>query len=133
MDMFNCTRATHTPKSLSDHYHLLILAQNSHRRPSSSFRFQNTWLHHHTFLETMKKNWEAPIRRYGMYKIQEKLYRAKEILKEWTKQSFGNVFTTVDEAKHATSEAKRPLTEILLMPPHFTQQVQCNTCSSSPL
>ncbi|KAL0297837.1 UNVERIFIED_CONTAM: hypothetical protein Scaly_3081700 [Sesamum calycinum] len=79
--------------------------QNENRKPSS-FRFQNMWLNHHSFFDTVRQEWN-PIEGYGMYKLQQKIYRTKELLKRWNREVFGNVFTTVEHAKQEAEEAEK--------------------------
>ncbi|KAL0293654.1 UNVERIFIED_CONTAM: hypothetical protein Sradi_6925200 [Sesamum radiatum] len=105
-DLFNITRVTHLSRRLSDHHPLLITADRTENRWPSSFRFQQMWVSHQNFLETAKRWWSLPIHGSGMYKLQQKLYRMKEHLKMWNKQTFGNIFSLVDQAKSAASEAE---------------------------
>ncbi|KAL0445792.1 UNVERIFIED_CONTAM: LINE-1 reverse transcriptase [Sesamum latifolium] len=65
------------------------------------------WLHHHSFLQTVKESWELPIEGYGMYKLQQKIYRTTELLKQWNRDTFGNVFTTVQQAKQEATDAEK--------------------------
>ncbi|KAL0367180.1 UNVERIFIED_CONTAM: hypothetical protein Sradi_3608100 [Sesamum radiatum] len=65
------------------------------------------WIDLPTFLNTVQKSWELPTRGYGMYKLQQKLYKIKDTLKEWNRQVFGNVFSTVEQAKEAATAAKK--------------------------
>ncbi|KAL0290651.1 UNVERIFIED_CONTAM: hypothetical protein Sradi_7046000 [Sesamum radiatum] len=51
--------------------------------------------------------WNLPIEGYGMYKLQQKIYRTKELLKRWNREVFGNVFTTVEHAKQEAEEAEK--------------------------
>ncbi|KAL0448811.1 UNVERIFIED_CONTAM: hypothetical protein Slati_1437500 [Sesamum latifolium] len=50
---------------------------------------------------------ELPIEGYGMYKLQQKIYRTKELLKKWNRETFGNVFTTVQQAKQEATDAEK--------------------------
>ncbi|KAL0439291.1 UNVERIFIED_CONTAM: hypothetical protein Slati_2412100 [Sesamum latifolium] len=84
-EIFNITRVLHLPRRLSDHHPLCIEASKAENKKPSSFRFQNMWLHHHSFLQTVKQSWELPIEGYGMYKLQQKIYRTKELLKQWNR------------------------------------------------
>ncbi|KAL2237563.1 UNVERIFIED_CONTAM: hypothetical protein Sindi_0948000 [Sesamum indicum] len=59
-ESFNTTRVLHLPRRLSDHHPLLINAANVEDKKPSSFRFQNMWLKHHTFLDTVKQSWCLP-------------------------------------------------------------------------
>lgn len=52
-DRFNSIRVSHLARRLSDHHPLFIIAQKIEERCPSSFRFQNMWLRHHTFLNTV--------------------------------------------------------------------------------
>ncbi|KAL2237400.1 UNVERIFIED_CONTAM: hypothetical protein Sindi_0931700 [Sesamum indicum] len=106
-ESFNTTRVLHLPRRLSDHHPLLINAANVEDKKPSSFRFQNMWLKHHTFLDTIKQSWCLPTEGYGMYKLQQKIYRIKVLLKLWNKDTFGNVFTTVEQAKQNATEAEK--------------------------
>ncbi|KAL0463199.1 UNVERIFIED_CONTAM: hypothetical protein Slati_0207500 [Sesamum latifolium] len=107
-ETFNITRVLHLPRRLSDH-HLSALKRLKLKKKPSSFRFQNMWLHHHSFLHTVKQSWELPIEGYGMYKLQQKIYRTKELLKKWNRETFGNVFTTVQQAKQEATDVKKSL------------------------
>ncbi|XP_020546909.1 uncharacterized protein LOC110011305 [Sesamum indicum] len=42
-----------------------------------------------------------------MYRLQQKFYRLKDHLKQWNKDTFGNIFSLVDQAKAAANEAKK--------------------------
>ncbi|KAL0411746.1 UNVERIFIED_CONTAM: hypothetical protein Slati_3764300 [Sesamum latifolium] len=65
------------------------------------------WLKHDNFLDTVKRSWYRPIEGYGMYKLQQKIYRTKEMLKQWNRDIFGNVFTPVQQAKQNATEAEK--------------------------
>ncbi|KAL0283185.1 UNVERIFIED_CONTAM: hypothetical protein Sangu_2905300 [Sesamum angustifolium] len=65
VETFNTTRVLHLPRRLSDHHLLFIdAAQTENKRPSS-FRFQNMWLKHHKFFETVRQSWNLPIEGYA--------------------------------------------------------------------
>ncbi|KAL0394544.1 UNVERIFIED_CONTAM: hypothetical protein Slati_4420600 [Sesamum latifolium] len=82
VEILNITRVLHLPRRLSDHHPLFIDASKIENKKPSSFRFQNMWLQHHSFLETVKQSWDLPIEGYGMYKLQQKIYITKELLKQ---------------------------------------------------
>ncbi|KAL0300009.1 UNVERIFIED_CONTAM: hypothetical protein Scaly_3063100 [Sesamum calycinum] len=106
-DTYNSTRVQHLPRRLSDHHPLFITAAKTENRKPSSFRFQNMWLNHHSFFDTVRQEWNLPIEGYGMYKLQQKIHRTKELLKRWNREVFGNVFTTVEHAKQEAEEAEK--------------------------
>ncbi|KAL0454964.1 UNVERIFIED_CONTAM: hypothetical protein Slati_0835600 [Sesamum latifolium] len=80
-ETFNNTRVIHLPRRLSDHHPLHIVAAKTESRKASSFKFQHMWLRHPSFIQTVKHSWDLPIEGYGMYKLQQKIYRTKELLK----------------------------------------------------
>ncbi|KAL0331164.1 UNVERIFIED_CONTAM: hypothetical protein Sangu_1661900 [Sesamum angustifolium] len=55
----------------------------------------------------IKQSWGAPIHGYGMYRLQQKLYKLKDHLKQWNRDIFRNVFSLVDQAKAAANEAEK--------------------------
>ncbi|KAK4410283.1 hypothetical protein Sango_0101300 [Sesamum angolense] len=106
-ELFNSTRVSHLPRRLSDHHPLLISATRTEDKVPSSFRFQHMWIMHPNFQEMIKQSWGALIHGYGMYRLQQKLYRLKDHLKQWNRDIFGNVFSLVDQAKAAANEAEK--------------------------
>ncbi|KAL0405700.1 UNVERIFIED_CONTAM: hypothetical protein Slati_3883900 [Sesamum latifolium] len=98
-ETFDTTRVLHLPRRLSDHHPLLIDAAKTENKRPSSFRFQNMWLKHDKFIDIVRQSWCLPTEGYGMYKLQQKIYRTKELLKQWNMDTFGNVFTAVEQAK----------------------------------
>ncbi|KAL0453012.1 UNVERIFIED_CONTAM: hypothetical protein Slati_1279300 [Sesamum latifolium] len=107
VEILNNTRVTHLPRRLSDHHPLFIHAVKMENKKPSSFRFQNMWLKYDNFLNTVKRSWCRSIEGYGMYKLQQKLYRNNELLKQWNRDTFGNVFTIVQQAKQNATEAEK--------------------------
>ncbi|KAL0288495.1 UNVERIFIED_CONTAM: Retrovirus-related Pol polyprotein from type-2 retrotransposable element R2DM [Sesamum angustifolium] len=105
--LFNSTRVSHLPRRLSDHHPLLIYATRTEDKVPSSFRFQHMWIMHPNFQEMIKQSWGAPIHGYGMYRLQQNLYRLNDHLKQWNRDIFGNVFSLVDQAKAAANEAEK--------------------------
>ncbi|KAL0383083.1 UNVERIFIED_CONTAM: hypothetical protein Scaly_0595600 [Sesamum calycinum] len=65
-DTYNSTRVQHLSRRLSDHHPLFITAAKTENRKPSSFRFQNMWLNHHSFLDTVRQSWNLPIEGYGI-------------------------------------------------------------------
>ncbi|KAL0396258.1 UNVERIFIED_CONTAM: hypothetical protein Scaly_0074200 [Sesamum calycinum] len=49
----------------------------------------------------------ALIQGYNMYRLQQKLYRLKDHLRQWNRDIFGNVFSLVDQAKAAANKAEK--------------------------
>lgn len=63
------------------------------------------WIKHHTFHQTVREKWIEPIEGFGMYKLQQKLYKIKLLLKQWNWQVF--VFQAVKKAEIDANEAER--------------------------
>ncbi|KAL2240878.1 UNVERIFIED_CONTAM: hypothetical protein Sindi_0729000 [Sesamum indicum] len=76
-ELFNSTKVSHLPRRLSAYQPLLITATRTEDKVPSSFR------------------------------LQQKLYRLKDHLKQWNKDYFGNIFSLVDQAKAAANEAEK--------------------------
>ncbi|KAL0288499.1 UNVERIFIED_CONTAM: hypothetical protein Sangu_2655400 [Sesamum angustifolium] len=70
---------------------------------------------------------EPPIEGYGMYKLQQKIYRTKVLLKRWNREVFGNVFTTVEQAKQEAEEAEKNFDR----DPSETNLVALNKCNAA--
>ncbi|KAH6767718.1 hypothetical protein C2S52_018701 [Perilla frutescens var. hirtella] len=58
--VFAVTRVTHLSRHTLDHASLLVRCQFLDQIPKSSFRFQNMWIRHHTFRDTVIQEWIAP-------------------------------------------------------------------------
>ncbi|KAL0297913.1 UNVERIFIED_CONTAM: hypothetical protein Scaly_3079300 [Sesamum calycinum] len=65
------------------------------------------WIMYPNFQEMIKQSKGAPVQGYGMYRLQQKLYRLKDYLKQWNRDIFGNVFSLVDQSKAAANEAEK--------------------------
>ncbi|KAL2246041.1 UNVERIFIED_CONTAM: hypothetical protein Sindi_2872300 [Sesamum indicum] len=85
----------------------LLLPLEQRTKLPSSFKFQHMWIMHHNFQDMVKQSWGAPIQGYGMYRLQQKLYRLKDHLKQWNKDNFCNIFSLVDLAKAAANETEK--------------------------
>ncbi|GAA0169741.1 hypothetical protein LIER_24155 [Lithospermum erythrorhizon] len=72
---FNCI-VRHLARTGSDHAPLLIDCRGFSEASKSSFRFRNMWLHHQEFMQILKAT-----------------------LKQWNHDTFGNVFSKVEQAE----------------------------------
>ncbi|CAI9094473.1 OLC1v1030219C1 [Oldenlandia corymbosa var. corymbosa] len=63
------------------------------------FRFQKMWLRRPEFLAMVKQNWDHPYDAFGMLRFSLKLRRLKAKLKEWNKETFGDVFANLKAAE----------------------------------
>lgn len=55
---FASSRVTHLPRISSDHGALLVRCNFSNNVIRTSFRFQNMWVRHHSFLDDIARIWE---------------------------------------------------------------------------
>lgn len=56
------------------------------------FKFENLWLQHHSFLESVKGWWdECLVPGWEGYKFMKKLKHVKEKLKVWNVDVFGDI------------------------------------------
>ncbi|KAH6776517.1 hypothetical protein C2S52_014078 [Perilla frutescens var. hirtella] len=76
--VFAVTRVTHLARHTSDHAPLLVRFQFLTEIPKSALRFQNIWVRHHTFHDTVREEWSVPTGFGGMMNLQCKLKRADE-------------------------------------------------------
>ncbi|KAH6782217.1 hypothetical protein C2S51_007510 [Perilla frutescens var. frutescens] len=81
------------------------LCQFLEQIPKSSFRFQNMWIRHHTFRETVMQEWSVPTGFSGMMNLQLKLKRVRKRLRQWNWDVFGDVFELVRQADAAVAQA----------------------------
>ncbi|KZV43061.1 hypothetical protein F511_04453 [Dorcoceras hygrometricum] len=88
---FNSFRVEHLNRYCSDHSPLLVNGFFL-TKPKTSFRFQNMWVIHHGFLQTVRLNWNNPCQEVGLEGFAIKLKRLKAHLKWWNKAVFGDIF-----------------------------------------
>ncbi|XP_047978445.1 uncharacterized protein LOC125220328 [Salvia hispanica] len=103
-NLFESTRVSNLPRILSDHCPLLIRCQIPGPRAKPSFRFQNMWVRHSSFLKEVERSWREETGTSGMINIQIKLSRLKKNLRIWNRVVFGNIF---EKVRKAEVEAKK--------------------------
>ncbi|GAA0145059.1 hypothetical protein LIER_42839 [Lithospermum erythrorhizon] len=94
---FGTISVIHLARTCSDHTPLLFECKGFSAAPKSSFRFQNMWLQHENFKRVVADSWSVPIYREPMYVLWHKLKRLKANLKHWTKNTFGNIFSQIEQ------------------------------------
>ncbi|KAK6119759.1 hypothetical protein DH2020_046500 [Rehmannia glutinosa] len=98
---------SHLPRIHSDHAPLLLKASSIVHRVPSAFRFQNIWLRHPSFFDTIKQAWDGPTGASGMNNLSFKLIRVKQKLQWWNKNIFGNVFAKLQDAEHKVATCEQ--------------------------
>ncbi|GAA0154813.1 hypothetical protein LIER_12686 [Lithospermum erythrorhizon] len=97
VERFSNVTVRHLAKSGSDHSPFLVECRGFSQAPRSSFRFQNMWLMHQEFMQVVADDWKKPMFGEPIYTLWQKLKRLKTTLKHWNKETFGNVFTLVEQ------------------------------------
>ncbi|GAA0169435.1 hypothetical protein LIER_40758 [Lithospermum erythrorhizon] len=92
-DVFPVLNVRHLSKTGSDHSPLLLELKFIHDIPKGSFRFQNMWLKSDQLAEVVATTWCKPIFGNPLFVLQSKLKALKQVLREWNKEVFGNIFT----------------------------------------
>jgi hypothetical protein len=77
----------------SDHWPVQLKVGFQTTPKNRPFRFEKFWIEHPTFKEEIKQWWweEQPKQGTRMFKLYKKLKYIKYRLKEWNKDTFGNI------------------------------------------
>ncbi|XP_047949120.1 uncharacterized protein LOC125194951 [Salvia hispanica] len=105
--LFESTRVTNLPRIASDYGPILMrwkMTTSSTR--IRAFRFQNMWVRHPNFMETVRAAWEQPTDSVGLLNLQIKMNRTKQALKQWNKEVFGNIHANLRDAEEKIAEAQ---------------------------
>ena len=101
----NCS-VTHLCRAPSDHAPLLISISSRRDSGVRSFRFLNFWSSHQDFLGIVRESWGSNTLGSSMYHFLAKLKRVKNGLRVWSKETFRNVFSSVQVAEARVVEAE---------------------------
>ncbi|XP_071923243.1 uncharacterized protein [Coffea arabica] len=70
------------------------------------FRFLNVWTSRMGLLDVIQEGWPHDLTNPPLGVLAAKLRTIKQVLKGWSKESFGDIFQAVKEAERAVSEAE---------------------------
>ncbi|XP_042059501.1 uncharacterized protein LOC121804012 [Salvia splendens] len=105
--VFEATRVTNLPRVSSDHGPVLARCRCPNRQPGGkAFRFQNMWIRHEGFLDTVRNTWNQPTEAEGLLNLQIKLARTTKMIKLWNKEVFGNIHANLKEMEDKVAEAQ---------------------------
>jgi len=90
-------RILHYPHVFSDHAPLVIYTSTA-MSYKSSFKFLSMWLTHEGCEPLVQDVWKTDIQQPPMVKLQTKLKLTKIALKNWNRDTFGNIFQMIREA-----------------------------------
>ncbi|KAK8913559.1 hypothetical protein KSP39_PZI024511 [Platanthera zijinensis] len=101
---FTSAKVEHLSHANSDHCPLIITMSTAERNFVPTIRFQNMWISHHEFDNSILNSWSISISGPPLIQLWLKLKDIKIKLKKWNKEVFGNLFTKLIESEN---EAKR--------------------------
>nr|GMC69450.1 uncharacterized protein LOC109164037 [Ipomoea batatas] len=92
------TSIQHLSRATSDHCPLLVTSEVISAQPvPKHFIFLNVWTKHEDFLRVVRESWEVPVEGAPMYVLATKLCRLKKVLAPWSKETFGDIFSKLQE------------------------------------
>jgi hypothetical protein len=101
IDACNSVNVSTLTKDKSDHFPLLFEFSNLSSRIASPFKFLKMWTAHHDCSDIVRNSWNTLVAGGPMFVLCQKLNRLKLKLKQWNKETFGNIHANV---KTATSQ-----------------------------
>ena len=96
----------HLARDPSDHAPFLMTTSTRLDNKSKPFRFLNVWTTKAGLLDVIRDSWSCPVSRQPLCVLEAKLRTIKQVLKGWSKESFGNIFRAVKEAERAMLEVE---------------------------
>ncbi|RVW54250.1 LINE-1 reverse transcriptase-like [Vitis vinifera] len=98
LDQFSRVSQRRLPRSISDHF-LVLLEGGSWRRGPASFRFENMWFKDEGFKELIRSWWQGiEVRGSASFRLSAKLKDLKQKLKVWNREEFGNLESNKEAA-----------------------------------
>jgi len=102
------TKVQHLTRLESDHAPLNIRCKIENKR-SSSFKYEQMWATHPSFLEAVRLSFHAPCLGNPQYIFHTKLGRLRNRLKQWNKEVFGHLHWFIEQAEKELIEAQYQL------------------------
>ncbi|XP_055826454.1 uncharacterized protein LOC129894869 [Solanum dulcamara] len=100
---------THLASTSFDHYPLLLECKDNHNNHIKYFKFLQYWVENKTFLDTVKTCWKRPIEGNPMRIFHLKLKRLANTLSNWSRQQYGDIYTTVKDFEEKIKQAEDDL------------------------
>jgi exonuclease III len=97
-----CMESLILPKAGSDHWPIALHLEIEAIPKYKPFRFEKFWLTHPDFHQLAKTWWAQAEIDHGtsMYRFQQRLKNFKQLLKHWNKNTFGNIFQSMQEIEN---------------------------------
>ncbi|XP_027183993.1 uncharacterized protein LOC113782301 [Coffea eugenioides] len=96
----------HLSRDPPDHALLLMTAPTWLDNKPKPFRFLNVWTTKAGLLDVIHDSWSCPMSGQHLCVLAIKFHTIKQVLKGWSRESFGNIFRAVKEAERAVLEAE---------------------------
>nr|XP_027088662.1 uncharacterized protein LOC113710011 [Coffea arabica] len=106
MRMENAFIVQHMGRDPSDHAPLLLSAVTRLDGKPMPLRFLNVWTTKPDFLDVIKECWSFSFPGSSLKILAEKLRRAKQALRQWSRSSFGDIFLAIRTAEQKMVEAE---------------------------
>jgi exonuclease III len=109
IEKFPCMESLILPKAGSDHWPIAFNLETEATPKHKPFWFEKFWLTHPDFHQLAKSWWAQAEIDHGtsMYKFQQRLKNFKQSLKHWNKNTFGNIFQSMQDIENNLMEIQR--------------------------
>ncbi|KAL3625104.1 hypothetical protein CASFOL_031772 [Castilleja foliolosa] len=98
ISLYPLALVNHLTPVASDHSPITISTTREPRLPTP-FKFEEMWLEDNSCIDTVRKSWNIPSVGSPPFKLVTKIKNAKQDLRIWNKENFGNFFKKANELK----------------------------------
>ncbi|KAF5481361.1 hypothetical protein F2P56_002018 [Juglans regia] len=106
--LFPNATCSYLPRYTSDHAPMFIeLKKDPFIYGSTSFRFQQMWVDHHSFLDCVWVGWDFRVEGSAIQILTRKLKPTKVVLREWNKRVFGHTLGRIDALEKQVEEIEQ--------------------------
>ncbi|XP_055814560.1 uncharacterized protein LOC129884256 [Solanum dulcamara] len=109
LEIMPMTTVTHLASTGLDHCPLLVECQDNHSNPIKYFKFLHCWTENDTFLDTVKTCWDRHMEGNPMRIFHQKLKRVANTLSKWSRQQYGDIYTTVKAFEEKVQQAEEDI------------------------
>ncbi|XP_050259899.1 uncharacterized protein LOC126704966 [Quercus robur] len=110
-NLFPATKVKTLVCASSDHNPILVLPDGISLKPQRPWRFENIWLEEQGCHDTVKNAWKTISSEPPMPRVMMKVDTCKTQLRDWSKNSFGNVVSALVEKKKNLKLAEEDATK----------------------
>ncbi|XP_055800325.1 uncharacterized protein LOC129869710 [Solanum dulcamara] len=106
LDMMPMTTITHLASTGSDHCPLFMECAERQNNATKYFKFLHCWVDNDSFLDVVKMCWGKPAAGNPMRRFQEKMKRVRSTLSRWSRQEYGDIFSSITDFETKVREAE---------------------------